>query len=115
MNITIYHNPRCSTSRNALAAIRAAGHEPRIVEYLVTPLSREQLLDLLAASGLSPREAIRSKETLFGELGLDAPETGDAQLVEAMLAHPMLLNRPFVATPKGTRLCRPLEKLDEVL
>jgi len=115
MDITIYHNPRCSTSRNALAAIRAAGHEPRIVEYLAAPLSREELLGLLAAAGLSPREAIRSKEALYGELGLDAPGTGDAQLVEAMLAHPVLLNRPFVATPKGVRLCRPLEKLDEVL
>lgn len=114
-DITIYHPPRCSTSRNALAAIRAAGHEPRIVECLVTALSREELLGLLARAGLAPREAIRSKEALYGELGLDAPETVEAQLLDAMLAHPVLLNRPFVVTPKGTRLCRPLEKLGEVL
>lgn len=115
MDITIYHNPRCSNSRKALAAIEAAGHAPRIVEYLVTPLAREELLGLLAASGLSPREAIRSKEALYGELGLDAPATTDEQLVDAMLAHPVLLNRPFVVTPKGARLCRPPETLDEIL
>jgi arsenate reductase (glutaredoxin) len=115
MDITIYHNPQCSTSRNTLAAIRDAGHEPRVVEYLATPPAREELLRLLAASGLSPREAIRSKESLYAELGLDAPGVSDAQLLDAMLAHPVLMNRPFVVTPKGARLCRPLEKLGEIL
>lgn len=115
MDITIYHNPRCSTSRNALAAIRDAGHTPRVVEYLATPPSREELLGLLAAAGLSPREAIRSKESLYAELGLDAPGTTDAQLVDAMQAHPVLMNRPFVVTPRGVRLCRPLERLHEIL
>ena len=115
MDITIYHNPRCSTSRNALAAIQDAGHAPRVVEYLATPPTREELLGLLAASGLSPREAIRSKESLYAELGLDAPGTTDAQLVDAMLAHPVLMNRPFVVTAKGVRLCRPLERLHEIL
>jgi arsenate reductase len=115
MDITIYHNPQCSTSRNTLAAIRDAGHEPRVVEYLATPPAREELLRLLAASGLSPREAIRNKESLYAELGLDAPGVSDAELVDAMLAHPVLLNRPFVVTPKGARLCRPLEKLGEIL
>jgi arsenate reductase len=115
MDITIYHNPQCSTSRNTLAAIRDAGHEPRVVEYLATPPAREELLRLLAASGLSPREAIRNKESLYAELGLGAPGVSDAQLLDAMLAHPVLLNRPFVVTPKGARLCRPLEKLGEIL
>jgi arsenate reductase len=115
MDITIYHNPQCSTSRNTLAAIRDAGHEPRVVEYLATPPAREELLRLLAESGLSPREAIRNKESLYAELGLDAPGVSDAQLVDAMLAHPVLMNRPFVVTPKGARLCRPLEKLGEIL
>lgn len=115
MEITIYHNPKCSTSRNTLAAIREAGHEPCVVEYLSTPLAREELLRLLAESGLTPREAIRNKEGLFTELGLDAPGVSDAQLVDAMLAHPVLMNRPFVVTPKGARLCRPIEKLGEIL
>lgn len=115
MDITIYHNPRCSTSRKALEAIRAAGHAPRIVEYLATPPSRDELLALLAASGLSPREAIRSKESLYAGLALDGPDVSDAELVDAMLAHPVLLNRPFVVTPRGARLCRPPERLQEIL
>ena len=107
MNITIYHNPRCGTSRNTLAAIREAGHEPTVIEYLQTPFRREELQAMLAAAGLGPRDAIRSKESLFGELGLDAPGVTDDALLDAMLAHPVLINRPFVVTPKGVRLCRP--------
>jgi arsenate reductase len=115
MDITIYHNPRCGTSRNTLAAIRDAGHEPRVVEYLSHPPSREELQAMLAAAGLTPRAAIRSKESLYAELGLDAPGTTDEALLDAMLAHPVLINRPFVVTPKGVRLCRPFELVQEIL
>ena len=115
MDITIYHNPRCGTSRNTLAAIRDAGIEPRIVDYLGNPPGREELQAMLLAAGLTPREAIRSKESLYAELGLDAPDVSDEALLEAMLAHPVLINRPFVVTPKGVRLCRPLERLHEIL
>jgi arsenate reductase len=115
MDITIYHNPQCSNSRNTLAAIRAAGLEPRVVDYLVTPPAREELLRMLAAAGLTPREAMRSKEALYAELGLDADGVGDAALIDAMLAHPVLMNRPFVVTPKGVRLCRPPETVHEIL
>lgn len=115
MDITIYHNPNCGTSRNTLAAIRAAGHEPQVVEYLATPLSREQMQQMIAAAGLSVLDAIRSKEATFAELGLDAPGTGDAALLDAMAAHPVLLNRPFVVTPKGARLCRPFGLVHEIL
>ncbi|MFC0254072.1 arsenate reductase (glutaredoxin) [Massilia consociata] len=115
MDITIYHNPRCGTSRNTLAAIREAGHEPHIVEYLETPPSRARLQQMIADSGLSVREAVRSKEALFAELGLDAPGIGDDALLDAMAAHPVLINRPFVATPKGVRLCRPFELVREIL
>jgi arsenate reductase len=115
MDITIYHNPRCSNSRATLAAIREAGFEPRIVDYLATPPAREELLRMLAAAGLRARDAIRSKESLYTELGLDAPEVADATLIDAMLAHPVLMNRPFVVTPKGVRLCRPPETVREIL
>lgn len=115
MDITIYHNPNCGTSRNTLAAIRAAGHEPQVVEYLATPLSREQMQQMIADAGLSVLDAIRSKEAKFAELGLDAPGTGDAALLDAMAAHPVLLNRPFVVTPRGARLCRPFELVHEIL
>lgn len=115
MDITIYHNPRCGTSRNTLAAIREAGHEPQVVEYLSTPPSRAQLAAMIAAAGMAPREAIRSKEALFGELGLDRPGVGDEALLDAMAAHPILINRPFVVTPKGVRLCRPFELVREIL
>jgi len=115
MDITIYHNPRCGTSRNTLAAIREAGHEPRVVDYLATPPSREDLRSMIAAAGLSVREAVRSKEALFGELGLDRPGVDDEALIEAMLAHPVLINRPFVVTPKGVRLCRPFELVRDIL
>lgn len=115
MDITIYHNPRCGTSRNTLAAIREAGHEPQVVDYLATPPSRQELEAMIAAAGLSPREAVRSKEVLFGELGLDRPGVDERALLDAMAAHPVLINRPFVVTPKGVRLCRPCELVREIL
>jgi len=115
MDITIYHNPRCGTSRSTLAAIRAAGHEPRVVEYLAMPPGREQLRAMIAAAGLKVREAVRSKEALFGELGLDGPGIDDEALLDAMMAHPVLINRPFVVTPHGARLCRPSELVNEIL
>ena len=115
MDITIYHNPQCSNSRNTLAAIRAAGLEPRIVAYLETPPSREELVRMLGAAGLGPRDAIRSKESLYTELGLGAEAVTDDVLIDAMLAHPVLMNRPFVVTPKGVRLCRPPETVHDIL
>lgn len=115
MDITIYHNPRCGTSRNTLAAIRDAGIEPRVIDYLSNPPTREELQAMLAAAGLTPRDAIRSKESLYTELGLDKPDVSDEALLDAMLAHPVLINRPFVVTPKGVRLCRPFELVREIL
>lgn len=115
MEITIYHNPRCGTSRNTLAAIREAGHEPSVVEYLANPPTREQLARLIADAGLQPRDAVRRKEALYAELGLDRPEVDDSALLDAMAAHPILIERPFVVTPKGVRLCRPFERVREIL
>jgi arsenate reductase len=115
MEITIYHNARCGTSRTTLEAIRAAGHEPRVVDYLATPPAREQLRQMIADAGLSVREAMRAKEPVYTELGLDDPALSDEALLDAMLAHPILINRPFVATPKGVRLCRPSDKVQEIL
>jgi arsenate reductase len=115
MDITIYHNPRCSNSRGALEAIRAAGFEPRIVDYLATPPSREELVRMLAAAGLRARDAIRTRESVYAELALDGEDVGEDALIDAMLAHPVLLNRPFVVTPKGVRLCRPPETVHEIL
>ncbi|PHM21046.1 MAG: arsenate reductase (glutaredoxin) [Curvibacter sp. PD_MW3] len=114
-DITIYHNPQCGTSRNTLAMIRNSGAEPQVIEYLKTPPTREQLLALIAASGLSVREVMRSKEALFSELGLADPARTDAELIDAMLAHPILINRPIVVTPLGTRLCRPSELMLDLL
>ena len=113
--ITIYHNPRCGTSRNTLAMIRESGVEPEVIEYLKTPPSRETLQALAAATGQPVRELVRSKEALFTELGLDAPGVTDAQLIDAMLQHPILINRPIVVTPLGTRLCRPSERVLDLL
>lgn len=110
---TIYHNPRCSTSRNTLQRLRDQGREPEIVEYLKTPPSREQLVKLIRDAGLSARDAIRAKETLYTELGLE--QASEEQLIDAMAANPILINRPFVVTEKGTRLCRPIEAVDEIL
>lgn len=114
-DITIYHNPKCGTSRNTLAMIRNSGVEPTVIEYLKTPPTREQLLALIAASGLSVREVMRSKEALYTELGLADPARSDAELIAAMLAHPILINRPIVVTPLGTRLCRPSELVLDIL
>lgn len=113
--VTIFHNPRCGTSRNTLALIRNAGIEPTVVAYLETPPTREQLAQLVAASGLSVREVLRSKETLCAELGLDDPARTDAELIEAMVAHPVLINRPIVVTELGTCLCRPSELVLDIL
>ncbi len=107
--ITIFHNPACSKSRGALALIREAGHQPQVVEYLKTPPNRAEFAALFAAAGLAPRQGMRSKDALFKELGLDHPATTDAALLDALAAHPALLERPFVVTAKGTALCRPPE------
>ncbi|HEY4941948.1 MAG TPA: arsenate reductase (glutaredoxin) [Rhizomicrobium sp.] len=115
MQVTIYHNPKCGTSRNALAAIRAAGHEPRIVEYLKTPLSRDEIKGLLARLHLSVRDIVRKKEPLFAELGLDERDVGEDEILDAMVEHPILLNRPIVLTPKAARLCRPSEMVNDLL
>jgi arsenate reductase len=115
MDITIFHNARCGTSRTTLETIRAAGVEPHVVDYLARPPSRDELRDLIARAGLTVRDAVRSKEALFTELGLDAAATTDDALLDAMVAHPILINRPFVVTPKGVRLCRPSELVREIL
>jgi arsenate reductase (glutaredoxin) len=115
MDTTIYHNPRCGNSRNALALLREQGIEPRVVEYLDTPPTREELRDMIARAGLTVREAMRPKEAVYGELGLDDPALSDDALLDAMLAHPILMNRPFVVTPKGVRLCRPPELVREII
>lgn len=111
----IYHNPRCGTSRTVLQALQDHGHEVEIIEYLKHPLGREALADLIAAAGISVREAVRSKEAVYAELGLGDPAVGDAELLRAMETHPILMNRPFVTTDKGTRLCRPAEVVQEIL
>jgi arsenate reductase (glutaredoxin) len=113
--VTIYHNPSCGTSRNVLAFIRNAGIEPVIIEYLVTPPDRSTLESLLARMGMSPRELLREKGTPYAELGLGAPHWTDSQLIDQMLAHPVLMNRPIVITPRGVRLCRPSEAVLDLL
>lgn len=115
LSVIIYHNPKCSTSRNTLALLRERGIEPQVIEYLKTPLDRATLISLIQASGLSAREIIRSKEALYVELGLDEAGVSDDQLIDAMLKHPILINRPIVRTSKGVRLCRPIEKVLEIL
>ena len=115
MTITIYHNPDCGTSRNTLAMIRASGAEPHVVEYLKTPPSRNELREMIESAGLTVWEAIRGKGTPFAELGLDNASLSDDKLLDAMLAHPLLINRPFVVTPSGVRLCRPSEVVLDIL
>ncbi len=115
MSITIYHNPDCGTSRNTLAMIRASGEEPEIIEYLQNPPSRERLKELIAAAGLTVRQALRQKDTPYLELGFDNEELSDDHLLDAMQAHPILINRPFVVTPKGVRLSRPSEVVLDIL
>lgn len=114
-DITIYHNPACGTSRNTLALIRNSGAEPRVVLYLQTPPSRDELLGLIAATGQPVRALIRAKADPYVELGLDDPKWTDDELVDFMLAHPILINRPIVVTPLGTRLCRPSELVLDIL
>jgi len=115
MDVTIYHNPACGTSRNTLAMIRNAGIEPDIVEYLKTPPSRETLARMITEAGLTVRQAIREKGTPYGELGLADPSLSDDALLDAMIATPILINRPFVVSPLGTRLARPSELVLDIL
>lgn len=115
MNVVIYHNPKCGTSRNTLALIRHAGIEPEVIEYLKTPPSRERLAELIAAMGVPVRAVIREKGTPYAERGLADPTLSDDQLLDAMIADPILINRPIVVTPKGVRLCRPSEAVLDLL
>jgi arsenate reductase len=115
MSVTIYHNPDCGTSRNTLAMIRNAGIEPEIIEYLKTPPSKSTLKDLIARAGLTVRAVLREKGTPYADLGLDDPSLGDEQLLDAMLQHPILINRPLVVTLLGVRLCRPSEVVLDIL
>lgn len=115
MDATIYHNPACGTSRNTLALIRAAGIEPTVIAYLQDPPTREQLATMVTDAGLTVREAIREKGTPYAELGLDNPALTEDQLLDAMIATPILINRPFVVTPLGTRLARPSEAVLDIL
>ncbi|WP_434985091.1 arsenate reductase (glutaredoxin) [Vreelandella zhaodongensis] len=115
MSVTIYHNPNCGTSRNTLAMIRASGEDPEVIHYLETPPSRERLVALLAMIKISPRELLRQKGTPYDELKLDDPSLDDDLLIDAMMAHPILINRPIVITQKGARLCRPSEQVLELL
>ena len=108
---TIYHNPACGTSRNTLEMMRQSGERPEVIEYLRTPPSRAKLLELIAAMGISPRDLLRRKGTPYAELGLDNPALSDDELVDAMVAHPILINRPIVVTPRGAAQCRPSEKV----
>jgi arsenate reductase (glutaredoxin) len=113
--VTIFHNPACGTSRNALAMIRASGIEPEVVEYLKTPPSKERLRELIAAMGVPVRKVLREKGTPYAELKLDDPTWSDEALLDFMREHPILINRPIVVTPLGTRLCRPSETVLEIL
>lgn len=115
MSVIIYHNPACGTSRNTLALIRATGVEPEVLHYLETPPSRDELVTLIQRMSISPRALLREKGTPFAELGLGDPSLTDGQLIDAMMAHPILINRPIVVGPKGVRLCRPSEKVLSVL
>lgn len=115
MDITIFHNARCGTSRNTLALIRNTGVEPQIVDYIAHPPAPEALAAMIAKAGLTVREAIRSKEPVFAELGLADPALDDGALLAAMVANPVLINRPFVVTPAGVRLCRPSELVLDIL
>jgi arsenate reductase len=115
MDVVIYHNPACGTSRNTLALIRNAGVEPHVIEYLKTPPSRAMLRDLVARMGVPLRAVIREKGTPYAELGLADEGLSDDALLDAMLAHPVLINRPIVVTPKGVRLCRPSEAVIDLL
>jgi arsenate reductase len=115
MNVTIYHNPACGTSRTVLGLIREAGIEPRVIEYLKTPPSEATLRDLLRQMGIGPRDLLRKKGSPYEELGLDDPSFTDDELIALMAKHPALINRPVVVTPKGARLCRPADTVKELL
>jgi arsenate reductase len=115
MTITIYHNPKCGTSRNVLALIRNSGEEPRIIEYLKTPPSRAELAGMIGRMGISARDLLRRKETPYADLELDDPALTDDQLIDAMVAHPILINRPIVVTPDAVKLCRPSEAVLDIL
>ena len=115
MSLMIYHNPNCSTSRNVLRLLQEGGKAPQVVEYLKTPPSRERMKELLAAMGMKPREILRRSGTPYDELGLDDPSLTDEQILDAIEAHPILMQRPIVASEKGVRLCRPMERVHEVV
>jgi arsenate reductase (glutaredoxin) len=115
MSITIYHNPACGTSRNTLAMIRQSGEEPHVIEYLKDPPTRAKLVELLQAMRMRPRDLLREKGTPYAELGLGDPKWTDDQLIDVMIEHPILINRPIVITPIGVRLCRPSEKVLDIL
>jgi arsenate reductase len=115
MPVTIYHNPKCGTSRTTLAMIRESGEEPEIIEYLKAPPSKTRLKELINAMGIGPRELLRTKEASYKELGLADESLTNEQLIDAMIAHPILINRPIVVTPKGARLCRPADVVQEIL
>jgi arsenate reductase (glutaredoxin) len=115
MDVVIYHNPRCGTSRNTLALIRQAGIDPRVIEYLKTPPTRAELAGLIGRMGVSVRDVLRDKGTPFHELGLGNPALTDEELIDAMMEHPVLINRPIVVTPLGVKLCRPAEAVLDLL
>lgn len=115
IDIIIYHNPACGTSRNTLAMIENAGIEPHVIEYLKTPPNRSRLVSLISRMGIAPRALLREKGTPYHELGLDNPALSDDELVDAMVAHPILINRPIVVSPLGVRLCRPSEEVLDLL
>ena len=115
MKPLIFHNPNCGTSRNTLAIMKASGEQPEVVEYLKNPPTRDYLVELLAKMNISPRELLRSKEAINDELGLDNSELSDDEIIDAMIAHPILINRPIVVTDKGAALCRPSERVFELL
>jgi arsenate reductase len=115
VTITIYHNPACGTSRNVLAQIRASGREPVIIQYLKTPPGRDELQGLIARMGIGVRDLLRRKGTPYDELGLDDPALTDEQLLDAMTAHPILINRPIVVTDRGVKLCRPADTVRDIL
>ena len=115
MNVTIYHNPLCGTSRKTLEILRDSGTEPKVVEYLKAPPSREELKRLYDRAGISPRDGLRSKEPLAEELGLTRPDVNEDEILDAMIEHPVLINRPLVETDKGVRLCRPQDVVREIL
>lgn len=115
MSITIYHNPKCGTSRNVLAMIRQSGEDPEVIEYLKTPPSRDKLVELIAAAGAPVRDVLREKGTPYAELNLGDPKWSDDELIDFIVEHPILMNRPIVVTPKGTKLCRPSEAVLEIL